>query len=324
MRRKVSSSKLSTAVVGMMVLAAASCAGSWRAATTPRGVGCPAPRAGQLTSGPVPRDVARHLPAGVFYLLAGPDDNSLNLWQVTNSGCERQLTHIRGFGVSDFGASRAGVILSVAPTGVDQLARLGPHGLVLLPDGAVGTVGIDPAGRVVYIRAPTGPGRKNVFKVVVKKPFLSAPHVIYQQKASLIVCEWGPKRHIVTIGAADANEHGPKHLLDIGPKGQVREIRTGLPNLGNALWGKKAPGIAVTAGSLGVFVRRDGTTERLPQGWHPAAWSPAGTELLVWGTGDKALGIWKPAEPDRVLRIGSLPRKVFFAKIVWLSKQAKL
>ena len=145
-------------------LTAAACTGKGVAAMPPSKSGC---RAGQQGSGPVPRDVARRLPAGVFYLLAGPDDNSLNLWKVSNSGCQRQLTHVRGFGVSDFGASRAGVILLEAPTGVDQLARLGPHGPVLQLDGAVSTVGIDPAGRVVYIQSPTGPGRKNVFTVVV-------------------------------------------------------------------------------------------------------------------------------------------------------------
>jgi hypothetical protein len=320
---------LARAMVGLVMLAAAACASPGVAATSPSRASCHALGAGQPATGPVPRDVARRLPAGVFYVQAGPNEDSLNLWQVSNTGCERQLTHIRGFGVSDFGASRAGVILSVAPTGVDQLARLGPHGPVLLPDDAVGTVGIDPAGRVVYIRSPTGPGRKNVFEVVVKKSFLSAPHVIYQQKASLIVCEWGPKRHIVTISAADANEHGPDRLLDIGPKGQVREVRTGLPDLGAVWWGKKAPGIAVTAawrppaGGPAELVRPDGTTERLPEGWHPAGWNPAGTKLLVWGTRNKALGIWNPAEPGRVLRIGPLPRKVFFAKIVWLPKPAR-
>ncbi len=315
---------LARAMVGLVMLAAAACASPGAAATSPPPAGCHGPRAGQPAPGPVPRTVVRRLPAGVFYVLAGPNDTSLNLWQVSNSSCERQLTHNRrGYGVSDFGASPAGVILSEAPTGVDQLARLGPHGPVLLPDGFVSTVGIDPAGRVVYIRPPTGPGRKNVFQVVVKKSFLSAPHVIYQQKASLIVCEWGPKRHIVTISAADADEHGPMRLLDIGPKGQAAEVRTGLPNLGNAHWGKKTPGIAVTAGSLGEFVRLDGTTERLPQGWHPAGWNPADRELLVWGTGDKALGIWKPTQPGHVSRIGPLPRKVFFAKIVWLAKPAK-
>src|SRR6266700_3455634 len=64
-------------------------------------VACAAP-------GPVPLNVARRLPAGVFYLLVGPNDTSTNLWQVTNTGCERQLTHNRrGYGVSDFGATRA-------------------------------------------------------------------------------------------------------------------------------------------------------------------------------------------------------------------------
>src|SRR5215831_8501655 len=142
---------LARAMVGLMMSAAAACAGP-ASADGPAVAGCHASQAGQPAAGPIPRDVARRLPAGVFYLLAGPNDNSLNLWQVTNSGCEWRLTHIRGFGLSDFGASRAGVILSEAPTGVDQLARLGPHGPVPLPDGAVSTVGIDPAGRVVYIR----------------------------------------------------------------------------------------------------------------------------------------------------------------------------
>ncbi len=183
---------LARAMVGLVMLAAAGCASAGAAATSPTPAGCQARRAGQPTSHPVPRTVARRLPAGLFYVLAGPNDTSLNLWQVSNAGCERQLTHNRrGFGVSDFGASRAGVILSEAPTGVDQLARLGPHGPVLLPDGFVSTVGIDPAGRVVYIRPPTGPGRKNVFQVVVKKSYRSAPHVLYRQKATLIALRMG-------------------------------------------------------------------------------------------------------------------------------------
>jgi hypothetical protein len=322
-RHSASSSVRASAMAGLMMLAAVACAASGSAATPSPGAGCHALPGGRPAPGPVPRKVARLLPAGVFYVLAGPIDDSLNLWQVSNSGCERQLTHVRRFGVSDFGASRAGVILAEAPTGVDQLARLGPHGPVLLPDGAVSTVGIDPVGRVVYIRSPTGPGRKNVFQVVVKKSFLSAPHVIYQQKATLIVCEWGPKRHIVTISSADANEHGPTRLLDIGPKGHVREVRTGWPNVGNAFWGKKASGIAIIAGRSGELIRPNGAIQRLPQGWHPGAWNPAGTELLVWATGDRALGVWNPDEPVRVQRIGLLPRNVRFAKIAWLAKPAK-
>jgi hypothetical protein len=167
------------------------------------------------------------------------------------------------------------------------------------------------------------PGRKNFFKVIVKKSYLSAPHVIYQQRASLLVCEWGPKRHIVTMSAATPDGVGPTRLLDIGPAGHPQVIRTGLPNVGNAHWGKKAPGIAITAGHLGELIRPDGTIQRLPQGWHPGAWNPAGTELLVWGAGDHSLGVWKPAAPNHVLQIGSLPRKIWFVKIAWLAKPAK-
>lgn len=95
------------AVVGLVMLVAVGCAGSGTAASSPRVAGCHALRAGQPAPGPVPRKVARRLPTGVFYVLAGPNPDSTNLWQITNSGCERQLTHNRrGFGVSDFGASQ--------------------------------------------------------------------------------------------------------------------------------------------------------------------------------------------------------------------------
>src|SRR5215813_6151240 len=139
-RHAASSSIRASAMAGLVMPAAVACAASGTAATLSPAAGCHARPGGRPASAPLPLNVARRLPAGVFYFLAGPNDDSLNLWQVTNSGCERQLTHIRGFGVSDFGASRAGVILSEAPTGVDQLARLGPHGPVPLPDGAVSTV----------------------------------------------------------------------------------------------------------------------------------------------------------------------------------------
>jgi hypothetical protein len=98
---------LTRALVGLAMLAAAGCASAGAAATSPPPAGCHAVRAGQPAPGPVPRTVARRLPAGVFDVLAGPNDTSLNLWQVSNTGCERRLTRAHAPGRRHSGARTA-------------------------------------------------------------------------------------------------------------------------------------------------------------------------------------------------------------------------
>ncbi len=88
---------------------------------------------------PLPLKTLHRLPAGVFYLLAGrPNAYSANIWELTSSGQEVQLTHNRvGFGISWLSASRAGVVMADASNGVDELARLTAHGAQWLPAGQV-------------------------------------------------------------------------------------------------------------------------------------------------------------------------------------------
>lgn len=67
---------------------------------------------------PMSPAMAKRLPAGTFYLLAGPDNISSNIWEVTSTGKEAQLTHNdRNFGISNFGGSTAGVVMGDGPAG---------------------------------------------------------------------------------------------------------------------------------------------------------------------------------------------------------------
>lgn len=286
-------------------------------------VGHSDPPAEHSMKGPIPEDVTRRLPPGVFYILAGPDPYSTNLWEVSNSGHERELTHNRKpYGISSFGASPAGIVLSDAIGGVDVLARLGPKGPVLAPDGHVGLVQIRPDGEIAYDRPPYR-GYGPYFEVVIKKNFWSPPHVIYKQKATLYVCSWGPNGEIAAISAANANDQGPYRLVVVQRDGRARTIHTGLGSMGNVKWSVNAPGMAISGASGSELLYPNGSIVHIPDGWHPAAWDSVGTKLLVWGVNYQSLGIWTPREPHQVDRIGSLPRSIFFSEVVWLARPAR-
>src|SRR5579859_7379916 len=116
---------------------------------------------------PVPAPTLRRLPAGIFYVLAGrPNIYSANIWEITRSGQQVQLTHNRvGYGVSWFSASRAGVVMADASNGADELARLTAHGAQWLPAGhtrqpEIGgqTPQIADDGEITYIVPPANYG----------------------------------------------------------------------------------------------------------------------------------------------------------------------
>lgn len=110
---------------------------------------------------PLPRSVARRLPAGVFYLLAGPNPASYNLWEVSDTGAESQLTHnSRNFGISAFGASSAGIIMADSASGLDKLARLTLRGVRYLKDGTGSAPAINPRPCRFCARDRDGGGRE--------------------------------------------------------------------------------------------------------------------------------------------------------------------
>ena len=82
---------------------------------------------------PMARALAKRLPAGVFYILAGSDAASYNLWEVSNNGQEIRLTHNgSGLGISTFDASTAGIVMADAASKYDEIARLTPKGAIFL------------------------------------------------------------------------------------------------------------------------------------------------------------------------------------------------
>ena len=65
---------------------------------------------------PISPAMARRLPSGTFYFLAGANNISSNIWKASGTGTETELTHNgRNFGISNFGASTAGVVMGDGP-----------------------------------------------------------------------------------------------------------------------------------------------------------------------------------------------------------------
>ena len=285
--------------------------------------GLPATRARM----PLSREVARRLPDGVFYVLAGANAGSYNLWEISNIGNEIQLTDNRlGYGISDFGASPAGIVMADASSGLDRLARLTGHGAVFLKDGRGSAPDINPEGQIYYIR-PGYDKSHAFFDLEVKKSFAAAGHVIYRQHADIIGGDWGPSHAIAVISGGHApHTTGPQpRLLIMHSNGAVKTINTGFGNsLSNVIWSEKAIGLAVTNwNGAGEVIPPNGSRVRLPRGWFPAAWSPSGSELLVVGRGP-SIGIWQPKYPHVVRTIGTLSRSTMVGEFVWLPRPVKL
>jgi hypothetical protein len=272
--------------------------------------------------GPVPLAVAHHLPPGTFYFLAGPDATSLNVWQVSANGAEEELTHNKAdYGISDFGASPAGIVLADAANGVDELARLTSHGSVLLPGGHVSEPRINATGQIVAVRPPDDPGYPHKFQLDIKASFRAVGKAIYQQRGSLLADQWGPDESLAVISCATPDGTGRTRLLIIDAHGDVRKIPTGLTHLGNLIWGERALLAVDSWNDTAEIIRPGKQPERLPTGWLPAAWSPAGTQLLVRSINHR-LGIWSPRQPGHIRVLGTIPRHIQVPVIAWLSKPA--
>jgi len=279
---------------------------------------------------PLSRAVAQRLPGGVFYVLAGPNPGSFNLWEVTDNGNEVQLTRNKiGYGISAFGASEAGVVMADAASGLDELAKLTSHGPVLLPEGRGSGPDISDSGRVSFI-TPAYDKAHPYFDLRVMRSLSAPARVAYQQRAALSAT-WGPKDAIAAVsGGHPPGTKGPDPRLLIITGHQIRILKTPLANtLSNVTWTEQAPGLALSSWQdKGDVLMPGGSAVSLPDGWLPGAWSPSGKQLLVLGFGRKfgpngSLGLWTLAQPHRVHIIGELPVNVAVGKFVWLARPAR-
>jgi hypothetical protein len=284
---------------------------------------------------PIPVGTPHHLPAGVFYLLAGwPNAYSANIWEVTPSGREVQLTHNRvGYGVSWFSASSAGIVMADASNGVDELARLTPHGAEWLPAGharqpEIGgeSPQIAGSGEISYVVPPANYGPAHNDNAVWVTPSFSAPgRIVYQQVDDLGGLGFGPSGQIAVMNRPyDPPIHGkPAHILIISPSGKVAIVYTPFTELGTLIWQPNAIALAVSAVSGRTELIFGGNRrEMLPGRWQPLSWSPAGDELLVQH--GLTLGVWSPSAPRQVAVIARTNRNFAVLNVDWLSSRAPL
>jgi hypothetical protein len=159
------------AAAGVLAVVSAGCSVFATAAAHRQPVVSPAPNARDATvataapAGPLTVAAARHLPAGVFYILGGPRAASMNVWEVASSGAQTELTRNAPFaGIDEMGASQAGIVVGDGLYGGEQLGRVTRKGVTWIhpwhrPRVPIYGQGprITSAGQVLY-RLPPGQG----------------------------------------------------------------------------------------------------------------------------------------------------------------------
>ena len=302
-------------------------------ASTPSPSASPAPSHSPLIAvQPLPANTRRNLPAGVFYLLAGRGLASLNLWQVTTGGRERQLTHNRrGFGIDAFDASAGGVILADGTSNGDDLARLTARGPMLLHktgDRLALLRGSSPDirndGMIGYVTPPGRQGNStgSYFEIWTRRSFSSRGNLLVRQRHPLAGPVFGPHGQIAVEGWGGPGQTKPSVL--IYRDGAMRRLLTGINAIPSLVaWGQHAPAVALAyPAHVAELLFPDSHRQLLPPGWQPLAWNPAGTELLMQSA--RALGIWSMTSPGQVTRIGAVSPGVQILQADWLTTKAPL
>jgi hypothetical protein len=80
--------------------------------------------AATLQGAPIARSGLTRLPAGVFYILGGPNYEDMNVWEISRTGVEKELTHNPPGGpIHQVTASRAGVVVAADLYRLGRLTR---------------------------------------------------------------------------------------------------------------------------------------------------------------------------------------------------------
>jgi hypothetical protein len=283
---------------------------------------------------PISPAMARRLPAGTFYFLAGTNNISANIWKVSSTGAETELTHNgHNFGISNFSASTAGIAMGDGAGGGDVLAALTAKGPIELRNGGDGDgPAMSAAGQICYAKTIDDQNGNPAYQELIVRTSLNGPaRVRYTIKVSddaagLLDSAWGPNGSIaVLVGGHYPGRPGPEsELVTVGKTGNVTRVRTGVDaRLGAVVWSEHGGGIAVgvTAGR-GKVIYSATRQYSLPAGWFPMSWSPVGSRLLVRNS-KRELGLWTPARPQSVSVIAMTAKNVF-GEVLWLPRPAKL
>jgi hypothetical protein len=282
----------------------------------------------------LPPAAYRALGDGTLYLLLG-EPISANLWQANVAlSRARQITfNAPGYGVSNFTASPAGIVLGDAASGVDVPELLRGRRLEQIGDG-VGDPPVIAADGQIAMEYPsdgakTGPGSLNRLVVGVgpNGPF----RTIYSSRnRDPIPAAWGPDG---MLAAVLSPLRGVSRVLIFNNRRQLKfTFGMRLGYYFSLQWGQAAYGIALTGSSGGgqvILNARGRTLARLPPGWFAQCWNPSGTALLMslgsvvaQGSRSSQLGLWRPSQPDRVQPLGAIAVGPL-VECSWLSRPAR-
>jgi hypothetical protein len=275
----------------------------------------------------MPQSTARLLPTGVFYILAGPDDLSYNLWQVSANTQPIELTDNRAsYGISSLGASSAGIVVADAQSGFDELGRITKQGFAALPEGHASDPVIDDAGEVAYVTAPAS--QADAFSLSVASGWMRKPRVLLHDTQALIAVGWTADGVLVISNPHQPGDgSGAIRVLQVGDDGHARPLPVALPELSNVVCSTATLVIAVSSwsGQSELVWTTTGRTSPLPAGWVPKALSPSGQQLLLFkahSDGTSELGLVSVGSPGHVEPIGPLTRGTVIGSVAWLSSVA--
>ena len=181
------------------------------------------------------RPASRQLPAranaalgtGTLYLLLGDVAISANLWRIDlDTGRVRQLTFNRPqYGVSNFSASPAGLVLGDARSGVDSTEIMVRGGPQLLSGGVGDSPKISEAGQIVDVASAEQGVRHGPWshdRLLYWASPSSAYRTMYQvPPENLISIAWNPAGTRLLVTSRDRRRIG---ICDLASPRQVRDL----------------------------------------------------------------------------------------------------
>jgi hypothetical protein len=264
----------------------------------------------------------RELPAGVWYVLAGPNDQSANLWRLSRSAGQTEMTHNnkKDDGIDAISATEAGIVVANAASGQDTLDHVTRRGLEKIPGGHGYVPIITKDGRVMFA-VPDSPTYYIKSDITTE----SKSRTVYSQRQLIGTIQSGPKDEIVF----DSNPHlpgpgGPQQVREVTGVHQYRVIPTGVSDPSNVSWSADAVGLAIDSYTKrGVVVMsRSHLRWSIPRGWQSVSWSPNGRELVVLR--GRQIGVWPPGHAQQVHVVGSVPPGTTLIQASWLQTPARV
>lgn len=262
----------------------------------------------------LPTGAAAVLGAGTLYLLLGDVPISANLWRVDlGTGRVRQLTfNPPDYGVSNFSASTAGLVLGDARSGLDN-TEIMVRGRPRLLSGGVGeSPQINAVGRIVVVASAEQSVRHGPWshdRLLYWASPSSGYRTMYQvPPENLASLGWNSDGALILAENAP-DDYAYTRLFAVNTRGHIVRRFPTIPGPPDGLaWGRYGLAVGYQITHPSVVIGMSGRVlATLPTGWIPGCWNPPGTRLLVTSRNRQRIGIWEPASPGQIQHLGRLP-----------------